>query len=69
MQQRDGPEEEKKELAAGYSSAPYGIPPFNSTPLPVLNLTEFAFERDQNGLAARKDSSKMALQLGPKISS
>ena len=69
MQQRDGPEEEKKVLDSGSSSSSNGKPTFNSTPLPVLNLTEFAFERDQNGLAARKDSSKMALQLGPKISS
>ena len=57
MQQRDGPEEEKKELAAGYSSFSNSILPFSSAPLPVLTSNEFVFERDQNGLAALKDLS------------
>jgi hypothetical protein len=47
MQQRDGPEEEKKEFPIRKSSNV--MPPMKSMAIPVPTSTEVIMERDQNG--------------------
>lgn len=49
MQQRDGPEEEKKELAKGNSSPPNAMPPFKNISFPTPTSNEVEIERYQNG--------------------
>ena len=45
MQQRDGPEEEKKELSNGNSSTPNVNSPFKNMPFPAPTSTEVMIER------------------------
>ena len=49
IQQRDGPEEEKKELEIGNSSIPNAMPPWMNMSIPVPTSTEVMIERDHNG--------------------
>ena len=67
-QQIDGPEEEIKELAIGNSSILNAMPPLKNLALHVPTSTEVIIERYQNGQNGLvEDSSKIVLQLGPKI--
>ena len=44
-QQRDGPEEEKKEYSNGNSSTPNGMPQLKNMPFPSPTTTEVMIER------------------------